>query len=150
MGNDDVTGANSRLVVDANVFVHGYVNPEAKRIRSLLANWDQAAVVFQVPGLWRYEVTNALYRNVKAGSTTAERGVRLLRKILSLPVELHDDPVLHEEATEIALRLNAGAAYDAHYLALAERLGLPFYTADAKLHAPASKLFPTIEFVPVE
>ena len=141
---------DSRLVVDANVFVHGYVNLEAERIRALLATWDANAVVFQVPGLWRYEVTNALYRSVKAGSTTPERGMRSLKKILSLPVKLHEDPSLHEEATAIALQLNAGAAYDAHYLALARRLDIPFYTADAKLHGPASKLFPNVELVPVE
>lgn len=139
-----------RLIVDANVFVLGYLNPAALPALALLETWKTAGVRFHVPSLWRYEVTNALYRNVKAGATTVDRGRRSLAQILSLPVEYHDELELHAEATAIALQLNAGAAYDAHYLALARRLDVPFYTADAKLHGPASKLFPNVELVPIE
>jgi len=143
---DDV----SKLVVDASVFVHAYQTAGAPRIRSRMADWQLAGVVFHVPALWRYEVTNALYRNVKAGLTSVMRGEESLSKILALPVEYHDERELHAEATAIALRLNAGDAYDAHYLALARRLDIPFYTADAKLYGPASKLFPNVELLPVE
>ncbi len=141
---------DSRLIVDANVFVIGYLNPAALRTLALLETWRTAGVIFHVPSLWRFEVTNALYRNVKAGMITIDRGRRALAQILSLPVIYHDDLDLHPAATAIALALNAGAAYDAHYLALAERLAIPFYTADARLHGPASRLFPNIELVPIE
>lgn len=139
-----------RLIVDANVFVHGFVNPGAHRIRMALTEWGMADVVFHVPGLWRYEVTNALYRNVKSGATSIERGEQALAKILALPVHYHDDPELNVEATLIARRLNAGAAYDAHYLALAERLEVPFYTSDAKLYTPAHRMFSDIHHISIE
>lgn len=140
----------SGLIVDANVVVHGYTNPTAPKIREQITIWLTSQVIFHVPSLWRFEVTNAIYRGMKAGAIDHDDGRFALDMILALPIEYHDEPELHADATAIALRLNAGAAYDAHYLALAERLGLPFYTADAKLHGPASKLFPNIELVPVE
>ena len=142
--------APSRLIVDANVFVHGVTNPDAHKIRDRLRRWQESLVAFHMPVLWRYGVTNAIYRNVRAGVTTVDEGRRSLAEILDLPVRYHDDLDLHAEATAIALRLNAGAAYDAHYLALAARLDVPFYTADAKLYGPARPHFPTIELVPVE
>ena len=142
--------SHSPLIVDANVFVHGVTNPGAVKIRERLAVWQSPEFEFHMPSLWRYEVTNAIYRSVRAGLTSAESGHVSREEILALPVEYHDESELHAEAAAIAARLHAGAAYDAHYLALAKRLGLPFYTADAKLHGPASKLFPNIELIPVE
>ena len=142
--------SRSKLIVDANVFVHGVTNPGAANIRKRLAEWQSPKFEFHMPSLWRYEVTNAIYRSIKAGLTSVESGRVSREELLALPVEYHDERELHAEATAIALRLNAGAAYDAHYLALARRLDIPFYTADAKLHGPASKLFPNIELVPVE
>jgi len=140
----------SRLIVDANVVVHGYTNPTTPKIREQISTWLTAQVVFHVPSLWRFEVTNAIYRGMKAGAIDHDDGRFALDTILALPIEHHDERELHAEATAIALQLNAGAAYDAHYLALAQRLGVPFYTADAKLHGLASKLFPNIHLVAVE
>jgi len=42
-------------------------------------------------------------------------------------------PDLHVRASEMARRLNHPAAYDAHYLALAEMYTCPFWTADERL-----------------
>ncbi|HEY3231696.1 MAG TPA: type II toxin-antitoxin system VapC family toxin, partial [Roseiflexaceae bacterium] len=40
---------------------------------------------------------------------------------------------LHRRAWEIAHQFKRPAAYDAHYLALAEIAGCPFWTADERL-----------------
>jgi predicted nucleic acid-binding protein len=60
--------------------------------------------------------------------------VRLaLRAALSLPLRLYGEPELHARALDLAERLSLPAAYDAHYLALADWLGAEFWTADQRL-----------------
>jgi len=45
----------------------------------------------------------------------------------------YGEPDLHWRAVELAARFSLAAAYDAHYLALAEHLGGEFWTADGRL-----------------
>jgi len=56
-----------------------------------------------------------------------------LKAALSLPLRLHGDVSLHRWAVDLAERFSLPAAYDAHYLALAEWLGGEFWTADRRL-----------------
>ena len=44
----------------------------------------------------------------------------------------HTDEDLHLSALEFASHFNLSAAYDAHYLALAAKLGIEFWTADRR------------------
>lgn len=74
---------------------------------------------------------------------------RILATFWELPIIYHDEVDLHERAATIAMGLRSGAAYDAHYLALTERLSIPFYTCDAKLYNAAHHRFPTIELLPI-
>jgi predicted nucleic acid-binding protein len=80
-----------------------------------------------------YEVVNALYRSAKAGLLTYQAAGRAFRTVLLMPIKLHGDPELHRQALQGAMAHELSAAYDAHYLALAERLGVELWTADAKL-----------------
>ncbi len=52
---------------------------------------------------------------------------------MALPIQLHDEADLHERAMLMAGRFALPAAYDAHYLALAEMLTATFWTSDRKL-----------------
>jgi predicted nucleic acid-binding protein len=85
------------------------------------------------PALLNYEVANALYRYEKAGELTQEEVQQALDTVLALPIQLIGDHALHVEAVLLARRAGLPATYDAHYLALAERLGAEFWTADRKL-----------------
>lgn len=136
--------------MDANVVVHAFGTRIAPRLAGTVAEWIDSGGTFHVPSLWRYEVTNALYRAASGGLIDASHLGERLNLMWELPLTYHDEIVLHERAAAIALSLRSGAAYDAHYLALVERLSIPFYTSDVRLHGPASKLFPNIELVPVE
>ena len=51
----------------------------------------------------------------------------------SLPVQTLHPISLHRRAWELAQHFNRPAAYDSHYLALAEIAGCPFWTADERL-----------------
>jgi predicted nucleic acid-binding protein len=138
----------SPICVDANVIVHALATREAVHLAALLGTWRDAGRTFHVPSLWRYEVTNALYRAALTGAITEAYRIATLAAAWTLPIVYHDDLALHDRASEIAAAISAGAAYDAHYLALSEQLNLPFYTTDRRLanaagaHAPQLRLLP--------
>jgi predicted nucleic acid-binding protein len=85
------------------------------------------------PALLPYEVTNAVHRYERAGYLTAPTVDRALEALQALPIHLVEDPALHREALALARRHALAATYDAHYLALAERLGCELWTADRRL-----------------
>lgn len=95
--------------------------------------WQQAECTIAAPTLMYYEVSNALYRYARAGQLTPQEASELLAAALGLGLWFYGDAQLHQQALAIAQRENLSATYDAHYLALAERLDAPFWTADRRL-----------------
>ena len=57
-----------------------------------------------------------------------------LRIALLMPIEYATEPSLHDQTMSFASRFNRPATYDAHYLALSEREGAEFWTADQHLY----------------
>ncbi len=53
---------------------------------------------------------------------------------LALPIQLVEDPELHLHAAQIARDCGLAAAYDSHYLALAERYDVELWTTDQRFH----------------
>ena len=70
-----------------------------------------------------------------------------LRATLSLPIRLYTEINLHEPALELAERYVLPAAYDAHYLALAEHFDADFWTLDKKLIQAVGKHLPWVHLV---
>lgn len=64
---------------------------------------------------------------------SAETIREALDTALTLPIHLRATDDMHSDALRLAERYGLRAAYDAHYLALAERLGAEFWTADRRL-----------------
>ena len=124
---------SSWLCVDANLVIRLVAGPADEAVRRLWEQWDTAGRQLAAPTLLRYEVTNALYRYQKLGWITAPAVGLALRAALALPVRLYGEADLHARALDIAGRFSLPAAYDAHYLALAERLDGEFWTADRTL-----------------
>jgi predicted nucleic acid-binding protein len=54
---------------------------------------------------------------------------------------------LHWRAMDLAERFSLPAVYDAHYLALAERLGGEFWTADRRLVEAVQGALPWVRLV---
>jgi predicted nucleic acid-binding protein len=69
------------------------------------------------PHLLHYEVANALHQQHRSGRVTVDLAALRLDRCLRLPV----DAPLHSRALEIAYERHLPVAYDAHYVALAER-----------------------------
>jgi predicted nucleic acid-binding protein len=123
----------SWLCVDANLVVRLIIDPSDEAIRRLWEQWDDERQRLAAPSLLYYEVTNALYRYRQQGLMSASSTSLALQAALALPLHLHGDTGLHQRALDLAERFSLPAAYDAHYLALAEWLGAEFWTADHRL-----------------
>lgn len=57
-----------------------------------------------------------------------------LRAMTTLPITMYANDSLHREALGVSVRFNIKAAYDAHYLALADHLKCDLWTADKRLY----------------
>ena len=109
--------------------------------------WHQAGMKPVAPSLLMYEVVNALHRYVHHGMLLPEEANDALDAIVGLGIELRSDVELHPRALELAGKLGLAAAYDAHYLALAERLGAEFWTADRRLQQAVGATLPWVRLL---
>lgn len=124
---------NSLICVDANLVVRRFVAPANTTVQRLWDRWDEEGQPLAAPTLLRYEITNAFYQLARHGGLTPAVARQGLEAALALPITLHADEDLHREAFTLAVRLTLPATHDAHYLALAERLGVELWTADQRL-----------------
>ena len=84
--------------------------------------------------LLEFEVASALRKAAVAGLMTTPQAVEAMGNVLTLNIEcLRPTHELHEKALRWAERLGQSRTYDAQYLAVAEQMGLPLWTADQRL-----------------
>jgi predicted nucleic acid-binding protein len=91
-----------------------------------------------VPALWRLEVANVLEMGVRRGRHDAAFRDATLADLALLPIRV--DSETDRQAWSAALRLaerHKLTVYDAAYLELAQRRGLPLATLDAELRDAA-------------
>ncbi len=84
----------------------------------------------RVPALCDIEVSAGIRRGLIRGLLSAERAEVALQQYLALPLLRHDHQALLTRVIELHSNFTA---YDACYVALAERLGADFLTADEPL-----------------
>ena len=92
-----------------------------------------------VPALWRLEVANILEMGVRRGRTKAVFRDGVLADLALMPISV--DPETDRQAWGATARLATRhrlTLYDAAYLELAKRRGLPLATLDRELRAAAS------------
>jgi predicted nucleic acid-binding protein len=113
--------------------------------------WHQSGLKPVAPSLLIYEVVNVLHRYVRHGMLLPEEASDALEAVLGLGIDLRSDAELHPRALALAGRLGLAAAYDvhhvAHYLALAERLGVEFWTADRRLQQAVGATLPWVRLL---
>ena len=108
------------------------------KAHAALQSWVAHDVTRIAPYLMPFEVANALHRRVLRGELNVGDSTRLIARLLESRLELHQPPGLHVRALQLASQLNQSAAYDAHYLALAESLDCELWTADERFYRAAS------------
>ena len=125
------------LVLDCSVAIAWLFEDEATRETEALAEQVAAAGAI-VPSLWRLEIANVLLQ--------AEKRVRLPAGGAGVRLEvLSDLPIVVDPQTDVRAwretltlaRAHGLTVYDAAYLELALRKGLPLATRDAALIAAA-------------
>jgi predicted nucleic acid-binding protein len=124
-------------VIDASVTLSWvYSDEHSAASDALLARVaNQGAVV---PSLWRLEITSALQNGIKRKRIDAAYRDSVIQKLLRLPIET--DPDTNDFAWTTTLQLaevHRITVYDASYLELALRRGLPLATRDEQLAAAA-------------
>jgi predicted nucleic acid-binding protein len=111
-------------------------SPETDRLFERVR--DDGAVV---PGLWHLEVANVLLQAERRGRIGRADVARRLILISDLPISIDQETTPHAWRETLSLARAEGlTAYDAAYLELAERCGLPLMTRDRELSAAGKRL----------
>lgn len=121
-------------IIDASVFIKAHIiNPDQERCLYLLNQLKKSKIV--VPSLWFNEVTSVLAKLVQFGQISKQEGKDTLQLALTLDADvIEPDRSQCQLALEWAFRLNRASAYDCFYLAIADSLNIPFWTADKRLN----------------
>lgn len=132
---------------DANLVIRLVLHPTDQAVSGLWKRWRADRRQIVAPLLLRYEVANALHRLERAGALDPHAQRAALVAALSLNIQVHAEEALHAHALDFAACFSLPAAYDAHYLALAEREGAEFWTTDRCLAHTVRRVLPWVHLV---
>ncbi len=136
------------VVVDASLAVKWLVEEDdSDKAHAALQSWVAQDITRIAPYLMPFEVANALHRRVLRGELNVESSTRMISRLLESRLELHQPPGLHVRALQFASQLNQNAAYDAHYLALAESVGCELWTADVRFYRAARPVVDNLRWI---
>lgn len=129
-------------VVDASVVIDLIAPdvPPGSPAQALFERWASADVLLLAPGLLWLEVANALLTGIRRGrwsGADADGAAALLDRLPVRRVAAEGDC---PRAFELARRYDNWPVYDMLYVAVAERAGEEFVTADATLQARLAHL----------
>ena len=126
------------FVIDASVAISWlFADEQTTLSMNLLQQVSGTGAV--VPSLWRLEMANSLQTAVKCRRIDAAYRDSMIQKLLMLPIEIDSDTNDYAWTTTLHLAdMHRITVYDASYLGLALRRGLPLATRDDQLAAAAA------------
>jgi len=124
----------SAIVIDNSIALSWYMADETSDLGDQVKRRiSEAGAV--VPRIWWYEFRNALIVNERRGRIEAAQVNDVLTEVARLPLAIDDR---HNESRLIEFaRRHVSSIYDAAYLELAHRHGLPLATLDRQLATAA-------------
>ena len=130
------------IVIDANITVALFVRlAYSEQAEALFRSWRTGAIQLHAPALWPPEVASALQKMVSVGQLTIDDSRLSIAAWSRLPVQVTiPDAELMDTSLAWAAKIGQVVAYDAQYLALAERLQAEFWTADRRLYAATQNI----------
>ena len=122
------------IVLDASVAVK-LVFPEqhSDRALALLNATIQTGDTVLAPPLLPFEVANAIRQRMIRQGLALPRADQIMIRFLSFPITLTAPAGLYNQAIALADAHNLPAAYDAHYVALAQSQSCDLWTDDQRL-----------------
>ncbi len=128
-----------QFVIDASVVMAWCFEDEASSYAdAVLERFAEATAL--APIIWPLEVGNALVVAERRGRITAAETVRFLSLLQQLPIAVEGETASRVFGEILALaREQRLSTYDAAYLDLAMRAGLPLATQDAALRQAAAR-----------
>jgi predicted nucleic acid-binding protein len=129
--------ATNALVLDGSVtMVWGFEDEADAYAEAILDRMPTLQA--HVPSLWPLEVANALLVGERRHRITPADTARFLTILGTFPIAVDEETVAHAWADTMHLaRAHNLSSYDAAYLELAIRLGLPLAALDGKLRTAA-------------
>jgi predicted nucleic acid-binding protein len=128
------------IVIDASVALGWCFGDElTDPIGQILERLQTSAAA--VPALWPLEVANVLLSAERRGRITAADSARLIALLSALDIDIDGGAPSQAFTRILDLAREQGlTAYDAAYLELAMRLGVPLATKDGALIAAAARV----------
>jgi predicted nucleic acid-binding protein len=125
----------SQVCVDVNLALKLVIAEADSHVAHQLWNeWIESDTEVVAPPLIGYEGISVICNKRFRGVIPPDEAELMFKAFLLLGMRTVQPENLHEKAWELAQRFNRPQAYDSHYLALAELLGIELWTADKRLH----------------
>ena len=123
------------VAIDANLVAAALLPlPYSDQATALLRQWYSDEVTLAAPTLLFYEALSVLRRHRAMERINAAESAAVFQRLLALGLDFFPPtPALGSEALVWAERLQQARIYDSAYVALADALGAPFWTADRRL-----------------
>lgn len=120
------------MIIDASVLLSALFPDEAQQqAQCVIRDYTADRFTLFAPSLLTYEVTNAIWQGVRRQRIALTQAEEMLQTFDALGINL--EPVSWFEMLHWAVKYNR-SAYDASYLALAQRRGEQLITADLRLY----------------
>lgn len=126
--------AASMICVDASVAAKWILDePFADKAVALLRDSAKAARPIIAPPLLPFEIANILRQRMVRFKMPMQEADTLLAAFLSIPIALEVTDNLYRKSLALAESFRLPAAYDAHYVVLAQSFRCDFWTDDQRL-----------------
>jgi len=131
----------SQTAIDASFLIKLFLPEESSdKVHALWSSWIERSIEVIAPTLIMFEsasvIRNKLHRKLLNKTDAAE----IINSMKRMDVTLVYTDELLESAWEIGQNLELPVLYDCFYLALAQLLNIPLWTADEKLFHKARHL----------
>lgn len=139
---------NSQVCIDANLALKLiFAEKDSAKAQHLWDTWIDADVEITAPFLLAFEGTSVICNKMQRGLIPPDEAELMFKAFHFLGVKYLHPENLHQKAWELAKRFKRPQAYDSHYLALAEILGLEFWTADERLYNTVKHDLPWVKWL---
>jgi predicted nucleic acid-binding protein len=132
--------ATNAFVLDGSItMVWGFEDESDAYAEAILDHMPDLQA--HVPSLWHLEVANALLVGERRNRIKPADTAQFLAILAAFPIAADDQTVAHAWSDTMHLaRAHNLSSYDASYLELASRLGLPLAAQDGKLKTAAQAM----------